>query len=460
MKNDPVSLIDQTPMGKAQIGVVLLCILLNALDGFDVLSIAFASPGIAEEFTINRAVLGVVLAMELIGMCVGSVILGNLADNLGRRPVILGCLVVMALGMYFAGGAQSVNELSFHRFYTGLGIGGMLATTNAMVAEFSNLKHRSLCVMLMAGGYPLGVVIGGSVASGLLVHDTWRAIFEFGAIATVAFLPVVWFFLPESVAYHTIKRGKDSLLKINACLKQMGKEGVDSLPDVTDKAKTSIFELFKPARLRITIVLTIAYFMHIMTLYFLLKWTPKIVVDMGYSASSAGGVLVWANVGMLTGSILFGLLSSRIATRKLMSFALVMSSVMIYIFGKGYSELAQLSMVAGITGFFINGGVVGLYALLAEYYPDNLRASGTGFSIGVGRGAEPYCSGCLIYGRLWPFGGGFVYGFWLGLCRYRAYFLKSQISPGKSHAMKLVCRKTISMVCQYDGTIKMLSCFV
>jgi MFS family permease len=171
------------------------------------------------------------------------------------------------------------------------------------------------------------------------------------------------------------------------------------LPDVTDKAKTSIFELFKPARLRITIVLTIAYFMHIMTLYFLLKWTPKIVVDMGYSASSAGGVLVWANVGMLTGSILFGLLSSRIATRKLMSFALVMSSVMIYIFGKGYSELAQLSMVAGITGFFINGGVVGLYALLAEYYPDNLRASGTGFSIGVGRGGaalSPIAAGVLF----------------------------------------------------------------
>lgn len=386
-------------MGKAQIVVVLLCILLNALDGFDVLSIAFASPGIAEEFAISRAVLGVVLAMELIGMCVGSVILGNLADNLGRRPVILGCLVVMAVGMYFSGGAQSVNELSVHRLYTGLGIGGMLATTNAMVAEFSNLKHRSLCVMLMAGGYPLGVVIGGSVASGLLVHDTWRAIFEFGAIATIAVLPLVWFFLPESVAYHTTKRGKDALIKINACLNQMGKDGVDSLPEVTDKVKTSIIELFKPAMLRTTIVLTMAYFMHIMTLYFLLKWTPKIVVDMGYSASSAGSVLVWANVGMLTGSIMFGLLSSRISIRKLMSVALVMSSIMIYIFGKGYSELAQLSMVAGITGFFINGGVVGLYALLAEYYPDNLRASGTGFSIGVGRGGaalSPIAAGILF----------------------------------------------------------------
>jgi len=295
MNNNPGSLIDNSPMAWMQIIVVMMCILLNALDGFDVLSIAFASPGIAQEFEINRAVLGVVLSMELMGMAVGSVILGNVADKIGRRPIILFCLAVMAMGMYFASGAQSVNELSFHRFYTGLAIGGMLATTNAMVAEFSNRRHRSLCVMLMAGGYPLGVVIGGTIASGLLAHDSWRAIFEFGAIATIAFFPLVWFLVPESVAYHTIQRGTDSLVKINSSLKKMGKEPIAALPDVTEKPKTSLLELFKPAMLRTTIVLTVAYFMHIMTLYFLLKWTPKIVVDMGYSASSAGGVLVWAN---------------------------------------------------------------------------------------------------------------------------------------------------------------------
>ena len=187
-----------------------------------------------------------------LGMAVGSVILGNVADKIGRRPIILFCLAVMAMGMYFASGAQSVNELSFHRFYTGLAIGGMLATTNAMVAEFSNRRHRSLCVMLMAGGYPLGVVIGGTIASGLLAHDSWRAIFEFGAIATIAFFPLVWFLVPESVAYHTIQRGTDSLVKINSSLKKMGKEPIAALPDVTDKPKTSLLELFKPAMLRTT----------------------------------------------------------------------------------------------------------------------------------------------------------------------------------------------------------------
>jgi benzoate transport len=399
MNSSPGSLIDNSPMAWMQIIVVMMCILLNALDGFDVLSIAFASPGIAQEFEINRAVLGVVLSMELMGMAVGSVILGNVADKIGRRPIILFCLVVMAMGMYFASSAQSVNELSVHRFYTGLAIGGMLATTNAMVAEFSNRRHRSLCVMLMAGGYPLGVVIGGTIASGLLAHDSWRAIFEFGAIATISFFPLVWFLVPESVAYHTTQRGTDSLVQINSSLKKMGKESIAALPDVTEKPKTSLLELFKPAMLRTTIVLTVAYFMHIMTLYFLLKWTPKIVVDMGYSASSAGGVLVWANMGMLTGSILFGLLSSRFATRNLMFAALVMSSIMIYVFGKGYSELDQLSAVACIAGFFINGGVVGLYALFADHYPDNLRASGTGFSIGLGRGgaaASPIIAGILF----------------------------------------------------------------
>ena len=107
MNNNPGSLIDNSPMAWMQIIVVMMCILLNALDGFDVLSIAFASPGIAQEFEINRAVLGVVLSMELMGMAVGSVILGNVADKIGRRPIILFCLAVMAMGMYFASGAQS-----------------------------------------------------------------------------------------------------------------------------------------------------------------------------------------------------------------------------------------------------------------------------------------------------------------------------------------------------------------
>src|SRR5215468_7796485 len=99
---DPRQIIDRSAMTTAQIVVVALTVLLNAMDGFDILSIAFASPGIAKEWGINQLALGIVLSMELIGMAFGSALLGGLADKIGRRPTLLGCLVVMASGMLLA----------------------------------------------------------------------------------------------------------------------------------------------------------------------------------------------------------------------------------------------------------------------------------------------------------------------------------------------------------------------
>src|SRR5690606_7276257 len=112
--------------------VVALMIALNALDGFDVLSSAFAAPGISQEWGIPRDALGVVLAAELVGMGFGSLLLGGLADKMGRKPAMLICLVIMAIGMYLAHSANGVTPLTIYRFGTGIGIGGMLAATNAV----------------------------------------------------------------------------------------------------------------------------------------------------------------------------------------------------------------------------------------------------------------------------------------------------------------------------------------
>src|SRR5215471_9564600 len=115
--SDPRQIIDLTPMTTAQITVVILTVLLNAMDGFDILSIAFASPGISAEWHINRAALGGVLSMELIGMGIGSVFLGGVADKLGRRPTLMGCLIVMATGMLGATTATSPVILCFWRVF-------------------------------------------------------------------------------------------------------------------------------------------------------------------------------------------------------------------------------------------------------------------------------------------------------------------------------------------------------
>ena len=395
----PQQIIDASPMSAVQIIAVSLCVLLNALDGFDVLSISFASPGISQAWGVERAALGVVLSMELVGMAVGSLVMGNVADNYGRRPTILLCLVIMATGMYAAAIASDVIELSIYRLATGLGIGGMLAATNAMTAEYSNQKYRAMAVIVMAAGYPFGAIVGGAYASELLVEHDWRAVFYFGATVTAAFIPIVWFLLPESVHYLAEKQPKSALTNINKLMGRMGKEKVSGLPPIRKAPSLSVKELFSRELRANTSILTVAYFTHIMTFYFIIKWIPKLVTDMGYHPSEAGGVLVWANVGGLTGSIIFALLSQRYPLRSLVVAALIGAVMMVAYFGIGPNDLAGLSFFAGATGFFTNGAIVGLYALFAFAFPTHVRAGGTGFVIGVGRGGAalgPIVAGLLF----------------------------------------------------------------
>ncbi len=391
-------------MIRLQIAVVGLTVLLNALDGFDVLSISFASPGIMREWGINRAALGIVLSMELIGMAIGSIFLGGVADKIGRRPTVLGCLVVMAAGMYAATTATDVYTLSAWRIITGLGIGGMLAAINAVAAEFSNARRRHLSISLMAIGYPLGAVFGGMVARELLKGNDWRAVFYFGSAVTAVLIPIVYFLVPESVHWLARKQPAGALERINATLSKMGHAAVAALPSMSaDVKRQSVSDIFAGSLRQTTILVTLAYFLHITTFYYILKWIPEIVVRFGFDPSTAAGVLVWTNVGGATGGALFGLLTLRYNVKALTISMLVLSTIAVTIFGTSSADLQQLSIVSAIAGFCANAGIVGLYAILAQAFPTHVRASGTGFAVGVGRGGSviaPIIAGFLFEGGL------------------------------------------------------------
>ncbi len=230
VSTDPRATISAAPMSALQIFAVAITIGLNALDGFDVLSIAFASPGIAADWHVDRAALGIVLSMELIGMAIGSILLGGVADKIGRRPTVLGCLLLMTIGMFMATSAKGVVDLSLWRVLTGLGIGGVLASINAISAEFSNAKRKNLCVSLMSIGYPIGGVVGGLVVQHLLKGMDWRSIFYFGAAITAVFIPLVFVFVPESVHWLTQKQPAGALDKINRALGRMGPRGYRRTP--------------------------------------------------------------------------------------------------------------------------------------------------------------------------------------------------------------------------------------
>jgi benzoate transport len=389
MATDPRTILDRERMSSFQWTVVAIMVGLNALDGFDVLSISFASPGIAKAWGVDRAALGLVLSMELIGMAAGSLILGRVTDRIGRRAMILSCLVVMSAGMFGAATAHDVVSLSGWRLFTGLGIGGMLAATNAAVAEVSSAARRPLSIVLMAGGYPIGTVIGGSVSAVLLRSYDWPAVFVFGGIVTLCFIPIVLWRAPESIAFLMQRRPADALQRINRTLARMGHQPVEALPPVADEPPAlPVSALFSPALARITILLTLAYLTHIMTFYFILKWIPKIVVDMGFAPSAAAGVLVWASLGGASGSLILGLLTARVRLLTLTIVAMLLSSAFVIAFGQPQSGLNGLSAVAALAGFVTNAGVVGLYALVAQSFPTSLRATATGFVIGLGRGGS------------------------------------------------------------------------
>ena len=397
---DPRRLLAQAPMTPAQIVAIAMCVLLNALDGFDVLSISFASPGIAKEWQIERVALGAVLSMELFGMAFGSVLLGQVADRFGRRVTMIGCLLVMATGMLATTQVSTIGALSATRLFTGLGIGGMLATVNALVAEYANSKWRSAAVVIMAAGYPLGGIAGGAIASGLLAHGDWRQVFWLGAGMTALCLPLALLLLPEPVSALLQNRRSDSLARVNHSLRKLGHPPVASLPPVEPAAPRARFtELFTRSMAPVTVLLTLAYFLHIMTFYFILKWVPKIVVDMGFSPSAAGGILVWVNVGGLAGSLLFSVLSLRFPLRGLLIGFLLASTAMVTLFGQGQADLHGLALAGAASGFFTNAVVVGLYALVAASFPTAIRGGGTGFVVGIGRGGaavSPIVGGVLF----------------------------------------------------------------
>jgi len=400
MNSDPRDVIAASTMSRLQILVVVVTVALNALDGFDVLSISFASPGIAREWGIDRAALGIVLSMELIGMAIGSVFVGGIADKIGRRPTILGCLVVMAAGMLAVTTATGLSSLSIWRVVTGLGIGGMLAAINAVAAEFSNARRRHLSVSLMSIGYPLGAVLGGLVAARLLQANDWRSVFYFGAAVTTVLIPIVFLFVPESVHWLARKQPAGALEKINRALRRMGRAEVPALPQLGAEARRrSISDIFAPELVAGTVIVTLAYFFHITTFYFIAKWIPKIVVDLGFAASSAAGVLVWTNVGGATGGAIFGLLTQRYRVKTLTIGILIASTVMVALFGRAPADLQKLSMICAAAGFCTNAGIVGLYAIIAQVFPTHVRAFGTGFTIGVGRGGSvlaPIIAGFLF----------------------------------------------------------------
>jgi benzoate transport len=396
---DPREIVARAPMTWRQWLAVATCLVLNALDGFDMLAITFAAPAIREHWQVPADQLGIVIAASVIGMALGSLFLSPLADIVGRRAMIVICLVMMSASMLVAPFSSSIVMLAAWRLVTGLGIGAMVGTITAMAYEYANARWRNLAIGLMGVGYPIGGVAVAALSALLLPGHGWQAVLWVGAGATALMIPVVLLVMPESIDFIVSKRGEQGLSAANAVLKRLGHATATFVETGARQARAPRrLDVFSGTLLSGTILLTIAYSLHTLTTYFVLGWVPSIVVEMGHDQSTAALVSMWINIGGVIGGLVFGWFAGRFGLKPATIPLLAGTMVAVLLFGNLSTSLSM--KLTGIAiGFCMIGASVGLYALIAHLYPTTLRATGTGVVIGIGRSgaaAGPILAGILM----------------------------------------------------------------
>lgn len=401
-------LLDDAPMSRFQWSAVTVCVLLNVLDGFDVLVMAFTGRAVSAEWGLSGAELGLLLSAGLIGMAAGSIVIGPWADRIGRRPVVLGCLALAGIAMVLSAASQSAGQLGVLRVITGLGVGGILATSNVIGAEYASARWRSLAVSLNSTGYALGATLGGLLAVLLIEQLGWRSVFLVGGLATLATIPLVWWRLPESIDYLLVRRPPRALERINALLARMQHDPLATLPDAPATPSgiaAGYRELLRPALRRTTVLLWITFFCVMAGFYFVTSWTPTLLVEAGLSpdAGIAGGTLL--NVGGMFGAAVLGLLAARFALKRVLAAYMVTTAVLLAAFIASTSSLALAFVVAAVIGLFVNGCVAGLYALTPTSYAPEIRTTGVGTALAIGRSGAilaPTLAGALLDGGASP----------------------------------------------------------
>ena len=394
--------VDNGPMGAFQWLAIGICIVLNMIDGFDVLVMAFTAASVSAEWALSGAQIGLLLSAGLFGMAAGSLFIAPWADRIGRRPLILLCLIVSGTGMLLSALSQTPIQLALLRGLTGLGIGGILASSNVIASEYASKRWRGLAVSLQSTGYALGATLGGLLAVWLLTHWGWRSVFVFGGLVTFAVIPLVLLWLPESLDFLLARRPAMALQRINSLARRLGQPALSQLPAVAvspSGGSTGLSKLLAPAMRRTTLLIWLLFFLVMFGFYFVMSWTPKLLVSAGLSAQQGitGGVLL--SVGGIFGAALIGGLSSRgPLTRVLSLFMLITAGLLVLFVGSGSAVMAALGLGL-LIGLFSNGCVAGLYALSPVVYDASVRATGVGWGIGIGRiGAilSPIVAGFLL----------------------------------------------------------------
>lgn len=382
--------IETSPMTPYQWLIIGLVTFLNALDGYDVLAISFTANAVTDEFQLSGTMLGLVMSAALVGMAVGALTLGNVADRIGRRNLTLLALLVNAGGLFLTATAQSAAELGLWRFMTGLGVGGILVGTNVLCSEFASRRRRGLAISIYAAGFGLGGALGGSTMIFLIDAYGWRSVYLFGGIMTIIAIALVLTLLPESPQFLYQRRPKSYQKKLELIAKRLRHSGPIEVSITADQSsgeqkKIGITQLLAPQYRHATLVIWVGFFIVMFGYYFVNSWTPRLMNVNGLSENLAMFVTVMLTLGGAIGCVVFGLFTSKWSTRLVLTWFTLLAGIFMAVFVFTAEWTAVVILTGILVGFFANGCIAGLYSLTPQSYPTTLRATGVGAGLGIGR---------------------------------------------------------------------------
>ena len=378
--------IDKAKFTPFHFNVVFWCLLIILFDGYDLAINGVALPLLMQEWSLSAVQAGMLASTALAGMMFGAMMFGTLADKIGRKKVIMICVVLFS-GFTFAGGfASNPTEFGILRFLAGLGIGGVMPNLVALTSEYAPARLRATLVTTMFSGYAVGGVMAALLGAWFTPNFGWQIMF-FIAGVPLLLLPLIWKFLPESLTFLVKAQKHDNARQIMQRLDDqlsLNDQTQLALSEIKIAEPAFVSSLFKQGRTASTLLFWLAFFMCLLTLYALGSWLPKLMMAAGYSLGNSLMFLLAMNIGAVIGTVGGGILADKFHLKPVIITLCLSGAVALSLLGFKSPQPVIYFLVA-VAGASAIGGQILLYSYVAQYYPLTVRSTGIGWASAVGR---------------------------------------------------------------------------